>query len=385
MSFRHRSAGLSLIELMVALAIGTILVLGLVQVFSASRAAYQMSEGIARVQENARFAMDFLQRDIRMAGHFGCVNDQAHWVRGEGDPTNHLVPASLDFNVSIQGYEANGTGPGDEVTIGTPASGWTPTPPTLYPPPLPGSDIIVLRYLGGRGVPVTAVTGAPGSETIMFESGGWDVLTDEGVANPTLYGIADCSFVDIFQGSGSAAGVQVTGSPATELALRYNTFPAGQALLYRANAVAYYVAPGASDTPSLWRARADASGSFDNAGGTVRAEELVEGIESLQILYGQDQRAVIASATPPIGNIVVHETADTLGTASNAENEWRRVGLVQIGMLVQSPAPAVAAQPVEDANPRVLGVEFQPSATQDARYRVAYEATVALRNRLFGN
>lgn len=43
-----------------------------------------LAEGSARAQENGRFALEFLQRDIRMAGHFGCVNDQAHFVRGEG-------------------------------------------------------------------------------------------------------------------------------------------------------------------------------------------------------------------------------------------------------------------------------------------------------------
>src|SRR5690606_40813368 len=76
----HRSAGVTLIELLVALAIGAVLMLGLVQVFAASRSAYQMSEGMARVQENSRFAMDFIQRDLRMAGHFGCSTDQAHML-----------------------------------------------------------------------------------------------------------------------------------------------------------------------------------------------------------------------------------------------------------------------------------------------------------------
>src|SRR5690554_5075136 len=104
-SVKYHCSGVSLIELMVALAIGTVLVLGLVQVFAASRAAYQTSEGLARVQENARFALDFLQRDIRMAGHFGCVNDQAHWVKDEGDPLLHddTTPA-LNFMISIEGY-----------------------------------------------------------------------------------------------------------------------------------------------------------------------------------------------------------------------------------------------------------------------------------------
>ena len=71
---------MSLIELMIALAIGSLLVLGLVEVFSASRTAYQLSEGLARVQENGRFAMDYIQRDFRMAGHMGCVNDQSRFL-----------------------------------------------------------------------------------------------------------------------------------------------------------------------------------------------------------------------------------------------------------------------------------------------------------------
>ena len=56
-SFRRRQAGLSLIELMIALLIGSILLIGLVQVFGASRTAYQLSEGMSRTQENARFAL----------------------------------------------------------------------------------------------------------------------------------------------------------------------------------------------------------------------------------------------------------------------------------------------------------------------------------------
>ncbi len=82
----HRVAGISLIETMIAMVIGLVLMLGVAQVFLASRAASRLAEGNGRAQENGRFALEFLQRDIRMAGHFGCVNDQAHFVRGEGDP-----------------------------------------------------------------------------------------------------------------------------------------------------------------------------------------------------------------------------------------------------------------------------------------------------------
>src|SRR5690606_26366701 len=104
-----------------------------VQVFGASRAAYQMSEGMARVQENARFAMDFIQRDLRMAGHFGCSTDQAHLLDDSAPGIERIqlhfgtpVELPLNFRVSIQGYEAQETSPGDDVVLGDPTPDWSP-------------------------------------------------------------------------------------------------------------------------------------------------------------------------------------------------------------------------------------------------------------------
>ena len=379
---RRRVAGLSLIELMIALLIGTILVLGLVQVFAASRTAYQTSEGLSRVQENARFAVDFLQRDIRMAGHFGCVNDQAHWVKGAGDLNNQLgaTLAALNFNVSISGYEATNTAPGQVVTIGAPAAGWSPALPAQIAAlnPSPGSDIIALRHLAEEGIPVTALATASGPNTqVTFPSGRGNVLTTAGVGTPTLFGVADCSHADVFQGA--ISGNTIVSSSGVDFSERYTASPSGQTQVYRAESIVYYVAPGASGRPALWRARADAAGDYP-AGGR---EELVEGIESLQFLYGRDATAVIAPATPPLGNITSQDTAATLAASAD---EWRRVGLVQMGVLAASPNPAASAPAgTADARPRVLGVRFDPPATADARARNGYEVTVALRNRLFGN
>ncbi|MBD4909085.1 prepilin-type N-terminal cleavage/methylation domain-containing protein, partial [Xanthomonas citri pv. citri] len=56
MNLRSRMSGLSLIELMIALVIGLVLLLGVIQIFSASRTAAQLSEGASRAQENGRFA-----------------------------------------------------------------------------------------------------------------------------------------------------------------------------------------------------------------------------------------------------------------------------------------------------------------------------------------
>lgn len=69
----NKQAGFSLVEIMIALLIGLFLLGGILQIFSASQQTYRMQSNLARLQENGRFALDFLARDIRMAGYWGCL------------------------------------------------------------------------------------------------------------------------------------------------------------------------------------------------------------------------------------------------------------------------------------------------------------------------
>ena len=84
----RRQTGLTLIELMVALAIGSFLVIGAVQIYNQSRQAFVVNESIARVQETAQFAMDTIEADLRMASNWG-RNSRGLAVEGRslvGDP-----------------------------------------------------------------------------------------------------------------------------------------------------------------------------------------------------------------------------------------------------------------------------------------------------------
>lgn len=388
MSARHSSrrlaAGLSLIEMMVAMVIGLVLMLGVVQVFIASRTASRLAEGNARAQENGRFALEFLQRDIRMAGHFGCVNDQAHFVKGEGDPTINTGAATgsghpLDFSVSIQGYEAPGTGPGTSLTVGGSWPAVTGLPASISAlNPRAGSDVLVLRYLAAEGVPVTGL--APSANSVVgFDSTAGRRLLEGGVAAPTLFGVADCSHVNVFKGAYAAGQVTASGANLD----RYTVQPTGQTMIYRAESVVYFVGTSATTgEPALMRARSD------GADGYAAAEELVEGIENMQLLFGLDSTAAITSTTPPTGNITTVAIASGVSTGTNAAAaaQWRRVGQVQVGILARSPQPSQAEAATDTLRyPRMLGVGFAPSTPNDARYRSAYESTIALRNRLFGN
>jgi hypothetical protein len=62
---------MTLIELMVALAIGMFLMIGAITVFMQSRTTFRVTESLARMQENARFALEALEPDIRMAHYWG--------------------------------------------------------------------------------------------------------------------------------------------------------------------------------------------------------------------------------------------------------------------------------------------------------------------------
>ncbi len=66
---RHaQSAGFSLIELMIAIALGLVLLISMTQIFGGMKNSYRFQEGMARVQENGRIANDIIARQSRLAG-----------------------------------------------------------------------------------------------------------------------------------------------------------------------------------------------------------------------------------------------------------------------------------------------------------------------------
>ena len=67
----YKQTGLTMVELLVALAIGSFLIIGSIQIYNQSRQAFVVNESIARVQETAQFAMDTIEADLRMASNWG--------------------------------------------------------------------------------------------------------------------------------------------------------------------------------------------------------------------------------------------------------------------------------------------------------------------------
>lgn len=65
--------GFSLVELLLALAIGLVLVLGLSQVLISSRLTHASQQAAMVLQDDARFALSKMTQDIRQAGMLGCL------------------------------------------------------------------------------------------------------------------------------------------------------------------------------------------------------------------------------------------------------------------------------------------------------------------------
>ena len=64
-----RQQGFSLLEIMVALVLGLVLLGGTITLYASSKDSYRLQENVAGMQENARFAIHALRRDVEMAGY----------------------------------------------------------------------------------------------------------------------------------------------------------------------------------------------------------------------------------------------------------------------------------------------------------------------------
>jgi type IV pilus assembly protein PilW len=132
---RHRQAGMSLIELLVAMTIGVVLIFGAAQVYMDSSKTYSINESTARLQENARYALSVLEPDIRMANYWGLVKGAdlidgkaAQFVGGAAAAPSTLGGAAattcgsnfgLDLQLYIEGTNDSYTHTGGCAPFGT--------------------------------------------------------------------------------------------------------------------------------------------------------------------------------------------------------------------------------------------------------------------------
>jgi len=78
--------GFSLVELLTALAISALIVLGIGQAFISQKVSYRAQNGLSRVQQTGRFVVEYVGNDIRRAGFPGIVEEASPFF-------NAIIPA----------------------------------------------------------------------------------------------------------------------------------------------------------------------------------------------------------------------------------------------------------------------------------------------------
>ncbi|MBK5354099.1 prepilin-type N-terminal cleavage/methylation domain-containing protein [Pseudomonas sp. TH41] len=90
------SRGFGLIELLIALALSLIVVLGVAQIFIAAKNTYVSQNTSASMQEDARFVLSKLIQEIRMVGMFGCLATITDASAGASFSASQVAPISWD-------------------------------------------------------------------------------------------------------------------------------------------------------------------------------------------------------------------------------------------------------------------------------------------------
>lgn len=370
--------GFSLVELMIALLIGLIIAIGVVQIFSATRATYQLDESLARAQENGRFALEFLTQDIRHAGYAGCQKNIDPGRLNATDPA--LAAQTLVGIVGIAGAEFAGTGPGATYPLGpAPAnttSGWLPALGGVQGIPsgvlataadgaLPGSDVLVLQ----RMVPNSWTLVPPYiSPTNIFLH---PDFADKVNINDVML-VADCKSPPtaiVVSGITPAGVISHTGDDWTQLGGRlfsYDNIPSSTAF-GRMEIIAFYVANDTSsgtNRPTLFRRLISYTGA-------TQTTALVEGVENFQVLYGID-------SAPEDGVPERYTTANAVAIA-----DLSKIVSVQIGLLVYGVNATGTANDTEIDTGTYVVAGTNIGAPGDRRSRRAFNTTVQLRNRSF--
>ena len=92
--FRNQHAGVTLIELMVAMALGLAIIAAVGYVYVAWTQGYRVQDAQSQMQDDARFITETLSREIRMAGYFGCARQSSEPYAGGTKKKSLIIMAA---------------------------------------------------------------------------------------------------------------------------------------------------------------------------------------------------------------------------------------------------------------------------------------------------
>ena len=397
-----KQRGLTLIELLIAMLIGTLLILGATSMFIANKRVYKEVDYQGRLAENIRFAMEMMTRDLRMAGFVGCAVQQQPFNR-----LNVLAGAAQDpqlllsyLSQTIGGVQANAiegsesagnwlpSGSADAIPAGAavltpdnrPATFGAMNPVQM----LPNTDGFTVRFFEDTNTNLCTDMAAANSN-LNVDAQGTAQIPNGLFINGMVFAASDCEATNIFQLTADAAapgpftlqhtaGAGVPGNNVNTLSKPYTVAIQGDCTaspvdihIFRARR--YFIANDLDGNPGLYRQTFDINSDMIPVNNVPMefAERLIDGVENMQILYGEDTN----------GNRV----PNAYQTAINVVN-WANVVSVKIAVLFATPDEDFSAPLNPDTYTLldVAGIDPTP-AVDDRRRRKVVEATISLRNR----
>lgn len=355
----RKQAGLSLVELLIALTIGLLLLAGLTLIFVNSSEANRELQKTAQQIENGRYATDILSQDLHHAGFYGHYADLPAAPAALPDPCDMNAANMLAaLPLTVQGYRAPDLNTIPDVTATTCA---LLTAANLRQ----GSDVLVVRR----------------AHTKALVEG-----TDSTVAND-VYIQATRNQAEIQFGNGSTLGV---GKKANGNDTVLKTRNGASAPIRKYHVHVYFVAPcsigtgangvctgGAAEDsiPTLKRLEL----RVDPLDGALKMMivPLVEGIEYLKVEYGVD---TLPTTVSPVTGLAGDSTADSY-TGSPAD--WTQAVAAKVYVLARNTEATSGHVDTKryllGAAPGVAGTTLV-TETNDRFRRHVYTAAVRLVN-----
>lgn len=369
--FAQVQRGLTLIELLIALALGLLLVAALGYLYAGQRQSWRTLEAVARLQENGRYALELLGQDLRMVGYGGCLSlaelkpvlraklDDA----AKNDRFKNLLNLFLQQGQVVQGFAGWGV---DRNLDGSVNAG---DRPDNY---LAGTDTLLV--VGGAN-PALAPSAAMANTAAAIPLAG----NSRGFRQGELSLVADCERGDVFRVSDDNPAYQTGGNPINHThpiphdvqrntsSLLSKSYGAGAMVMPLDIHVYYLRRRVAGVLPSLYRLPWARDGVGPGGAGWGSSEELIEGVEAMRIVYGVDANND--------GAVDVYRTAAGV-------SDWSQVRAVRVSLLMASQEDGVATTPQTYTWDTDNDGELDdPVTASDRRLRLVFTSTFALRNR----
>lgn len=331
-------SGATLIELVVALTVGSFIIAAVIQVYLGSVEASRFQTAQARVQETGRFVIQKLAEDIRGVGYQGCNRNAVNPTRSE-----NIVEGQTKadyFDRPLRGYTADSSKLPDALD-------------DAQPSPSPDTEILVARTtVAGDQV---NITGNPSGKNIQVSDAG-------PISKGDVVMATNCQSTTIFQvtSQGANGGSLTYGSggsvsPGNEKKADINL---ADGSVYRSRTFAYYI--GNDDGAALYRAEISPDAK------TAKTEKMASGVARLAFEYGVDN--------------TYDATIDKYKSVDQVTS-WDNVLAVKASIIAASNQKNI----IETDSAQQI--EFPPGSTEtveysDKRLREAFTTVVQLRNRI---